>query len=250
MEDIISLMYHDSYIVNKSESGFKLAGADVYKIKPQVFEHQLQLIEKYISQNGINKNCVRFTFDDGGISFYTIYAPILEKYGYKGYFFITTSLIATDGFMTEDQIKELDKRGHIIGGHSDSHRQRMNDLTYEELLEDWSKCSERLSAIVGHPITVCSLPCGYESKSMVAALKDLGYTDIYTSAPETLPEENNGVFLYGRFGIKEVMTDEYVLSIVSSSFVRYKIKARKAIPNFAKKILGNAYVVIREKISK
>ena len=250
MKDIISLMYHDSYIKNKSESGFKLAGADVYKIKPEAFEHQMQLIDKYIKAKGLGKDCVRFTFDDGGISFYTIYAPILDKYGYKGYFFITTSLIATDGFMSESQIKELDERGHIIGGHSDSHRQRMNTLSYEELKEDWGKCSERLSAIVGHPITVCSLPCGYESDNMLNALKDLGYTDIFTSAPNTHPKEKKGVCLLGRFGIRESMKDDYVLSLVLSPWVRFKIKVRKAVLNTAKKIMGNTYVVLREKIAK
>ena len=248
MEKLISLMYHDSYVENKSESGFKLAGADVYKIRPQVFEHQLKLIDSYLEDNNLPKDTVHFTFDDGGVSFFTVFAPVLEKYGYKGYFFISTQFIGTDGFLSKEQIVELDRRGHIIGGHSDSHRQRMNDLGYDELLEDWKSCSNKLQEILGHPITCCSLPCGYISCSMMKALKFLGFTDIYTSEARDTIKKIKGMNVYGRYGIKESMSDEFVLSIVASTVVRTKIKIKKALLNIAKTVLGRTYVTIREKI--
>lgn len=239
-------MYHDSYINDKRESGFRLAGADVYKIRPENFEHQLELIDNYLKSKKLNKDSIRFTFDDGGVSFYTVFAPLLEKYGYKGYFFISTQFIGDDGFMTEDQIKELDKRGHVIGGHSHSHRQLMNTLSFDELLKDWSICTEKLESIVGHKVTCCSLPCGYMSDNMMGALNQLGYKDVYTSEALDGFYVLNRMRIYGRYGLKESMSDEYVLSIVASPLTRLKIKARKALLNFAKKIMGGSYVTFRE----
>lgn len=246
----INLMYHDSYLQNKKESGFQEASANTYKIKRTAFLHQIQLIDNYIKEKKLSKDAVRFTFDDGGSSFYTIFAPILEEYGYKGYFFITTKYIGSQGFMTEDQIRELDKKGHIIGGHSDTHRQRMNTLSYEDLLKDWGRCTEELKRITGHDVTCCSLPCGYMSNAMMKAIKQLNFTDVYTSEPKERVEYRQGLNVYGRYGIKDTMGDEYVLSIVSSPFVRLKIKIYKGVLNLAKKILGGIYINIREKLLK
>ena len=245
---VISLMYHDSYKIEKCESGFKLAGADIYKIKPEVFEHQLQIIDNYLVTNKIDKNFVRLTFDDGGVSFYTIFAPILEKYSYRGYFFISTKFIGTEGFLNESMIKELDNRGHIIGAHSDSHRPRMNTLSQKELQDDWYNCTNKLQHILGHNVRHCSLPGGFMSESMIDVLTSLGYTDIYTSEATEKVREMGDIRIYGRYGIKESMTDDYVLSIVTSSRVRMNIKVRKMMLGIAKKIMGNTYVVIREKL--
>lgn len=244
--DTINLMYHDSYLQNKKESGFQEASANTYKIKRTAFLRQIQLIDNYIKEKKLSKDAVRFTFDDGGSSFYTLFAPILEEYGYKGYFFIATKYIGSQGFMTEDQIRELDRRGHIIGGHSDTHRQRMNTLSYNELLEDWARCSVKLQSILGYKVLSCSLPCGYMSKNMMRVLKDLGYNNVYTSEPIEKPKVKNGLNLYGRYGIRESMSDDYVLSIISSPYVRMKIKVRKTVLNLAKIILGNSYITIRE----
>lgn len=247
---VISLMYHDSYVNEKCESGFKRAGADIYKIKAEVFEHQLQIIYDYINRNRIDKNLVRITFDDGGVSFYTIFAPILEKYSCKGYFFISTKFIGTEGFLNESMIKELDNRGHIIGAHSDSHRPRMDTLSQKELLDDWRNCTNKLYHIMGHNVKHCSLPGGFMSESMIGVLKSLGYTDIYTSEATEKVIEMDNVRIYGRYGIKESMTDDYVLSIVTSSRVRMNIKIRKMVLSIAKKVMGDFYGVIREKIYK
>ena len=64
---------------------------------------------------------VLFTFDDGGVSFVTKAAPILEKYGHKGVFFVSTKYIGTPGVLSAGQVKELELRGHVVGTHSHSH---------------------------------------------------------------------------------------------------------------------------------
>ena len=87
-------MYHDVYDKKKAESGFQNQEALVYKINVIDFENQVKKISSFKE-----KYDIRFTFDDGGSSFYTLIAPILEKYNFKGYYFISSDFINKKGFL-------------------------------------------------------------------------------------------------------------------------------------------------------
>ena len=65
-------MYHDVYDKSKTESGINLDSNYPYKISKSTFEEQVKAIADYINKNGINKDYIRLSFDDGGVSFYTI----------------------------------------------------------------------------------------------------------------------------------------------------------------------------------
>lgn len=133
-----------------------------------------------------------------------------------------------------------------MGGHSHPHRQRMNDLSYEDLYADWKECTERLENILGHSISTCSLPCGYSSQQILQVLNSLGYEDVYTSEASEELSYVNGLRLHGRYGIRESMSDDdYVLSIVSSPWIRKMIKIRKCFLSIVI-LLGGAYISIRE----
>ncbi|NQU84848.1 MAG: polysaccharide deacetylase family protein [Mariniphaga sp.] len=94
-----------------------------------------QLIAKRQFQQ---KEClVALTFDDGFEECYTTIAPLLEKYNCYATFFINTNYIEsnekyqqqfhnriktwTKKPMTWKQVKELHKRGHVIGSHTLDH---------------------------------------------------------------------------------------------------------------------------------
>lgn len=71
---------------------------------------------------------VTLTFDDGFAEHYTLVAPLLEKYGFRGVFNIVVKSIDTGWdfetghkFMTWDQIRDLQKRGHEIANHTYTH---------------------------------------------------------------------------------------------------------------------------------
>ena len=80
---------------------------------------------------------IAFTFDDGFEECYTVIAPLLEKYGARGAFFINANYIeSTDEYrkdfnqrivtytknpMTWEQVKDLHQRGHLIGSHNLDH---------------------------------------------------------------------------------------------------------------------------------
>jgi len=64
---------------------------------------------------------VSITFDDGNESQFTEYYPILESYGLRATFYITTSLIGKRGILTYGQLKELYNHGNEIGSHTHTH---------------------------------------------------------------------------------------------------------------------------------
>ena len=73
---------------------------------------------------------VVLSFDDGFDEHHRLVAPILEKYGFRGVFNIITDKIGkgtleTDlgkrTYMTWDQIRDLQKRGHEIASHTLTH---------------------------------------------------------------------------------------------------------------------------------
>jgi peptidoglycan/xylan/chitin deacetylase (PgdA/CDA1 family) len=66
---------------------------------------------------------VILTFDDGYKSQYTTVKPILDKYGYKGTFYVVCNYAQKDDKvrMNWNETQELQKQGHDIESHSMSH---------------------------------------------------------------------------------------------------------------------------------
>lgn len=245
-----TLMYHDVYDVSNKESGFNLDSNYPYKIKKEDFEKQIKALSAYLEANSVDKEYIRLSFDDGGVSFYNIIMPILEKYGFKGYFFIATSFIGQDGFLTKQMIKEMHSRGHVIGGHSHTHRQRMHTLPIEDLEYDWKECIDILYGITGEHTCIVSLPNGFESKRIFKTLSSLGIKDVYTSEPSEKPKHHDNLNIYGRYGIRDSMTIDEVLAIAFDNKTKNKIRYKKTMLNLLKIIMGNSYITIREKFFK
>lgn len=74
------------------------------------------------------------TFDDGYKGNYDVAFPLLEKYGFTGYFMCSSDLVNTDGYMTYKNLSEIVEKGHVIGDHTATHH-RMLETDSEELLK-------------------------------------------------------------------------------------------------------------------
>lgn len=245
---ICTLMYHDVYGTSNTESGFNIDSNFQYKIQTAVFEDQIAAIAKYIEDHAVDENYVRLSFDDGGVSSFNIIMPILEKYGFKGYFFVAIKYIGKDGFLTEPMIKAMADRGHFIGAHS--HRQRMNDLSYEDLLSDWIVCVSTISRITGNPCRIASLPNGFSSENIIKVLKNVGIKLLYTSQPSEDLIVNGDLEIRGRYGIGNTMDICDVLAITFDESRKWKLRQKKAVLNIAKRLLGSYYIKIREYLFK
>ena len=235
----ISLMYHDIVLENDKSSGFQNDSAFQYKVLKGNFEKQV---------SALKEDDVEFTFDDGGESFITSAAPILEKYGKKGVFFIATDFIGTPGFLNEEQVRELDARGHVVGSHSCSHPHNMTDLTESEIEKEWSESIRKLENILGHKVEVASIPNGYKNKNILKYAEKAGIKKLWTS--DLVDSRFGKMELKGRYVIHKDTFLEDTIAIAQSNVMRLKLKCRWAILSVVKGILGNSYDNVKKKFVK
>lgn len=245
-------MYHDVYHNTASESGFQNIGAIPYKLKSADFEQQIDKIANYCESSFTDKTQIALTFDDGGESFHSIIAPILEKNGFKGYFFITTSLIGTPGFLSKDQIIDLHLRGHIIGTHSHTHPKNISELAVVDLGKEWSFSVEILNKILSAKIKTASIPGGFYSEQSRIALKQNGIEMIFTSFPTNkIIHKSNDQYIIGRFAIKAgTNNDNFVKLIKNYHMIRFCKYIQWMGLALTRLVLGNDYYRIREILIK
>lgn len=102
-----------------------------------------------------------FTFDDGTIDHYDVAAPTLEKYGYRGLFSIIPVRVGTTGYMNWDQIRDLDKRGHIIGSHTMNHcnlRELLLSSGEDAVIKEIKESKVAIERELGHQVKFLCLP--------------------------------------------------------------------------------------------
>jgi len=90
---------------------------------------------------------------------------VMEKYGFRGVFFIMTITYNKKNYMTTDQIAGLAKAGHTVGLHSWDHTM----VTKYKEAADWQKevaePKKKLEKIVGKAVEYWAYPNGvYDHK--------------------------------------------------------------------------------------
>jgi len=129
-----------------------------------------QLHDYYTKGKALPSKPVMITFDDTRLDQYTAALPELNKYGFKGVFFIMTVSLGRPGYMSKEQVKQLSDLGHTVGSHTWDHK---NVKKYTE--EDWKtqivKPSEQLQNITGKPIEYFAYPFGLWNKEAIAGLR-------------------------------------------------------------------------------
>lgn len=150
-------------------------------LKPSTLEEQL----KYITENGYEtifmdemdelykyEKPVGLTFDDCFVYFYNNAFPLLKKYNQKATIFIITDYINGENYLTEEQLKEIADSGLVkIESHTKTH-QYLDQMTYEEQLEEAVGSKERLEEITGQEVTVYCYPSGRYNQTTLDIIKD------------------------------------------------------------------------------
>lgn len=234
------LMYHDVWNHSPNESGFNSSGSNVYKVPVDLFKRQIEYLSRFSPDTIV-------TIDDGGISSYTLIAPILEKYDLRGHFYIVTNLIGTKGFMTGKQVRNLVSRGHIVGSHSCSHPQYINALSKEERCREWTDSVAKVSSIIGGACQEVSIPNGYYNDYDLKVLANLGIKVVYTS-DITDSFECYGMQIRGRLGLtKYIGIDTFEQYFKNSNLIRFLL-FKQMFLNVAKKTMGLMYNVLKKNI--
>ena len=105
-------------------------------------------LNDYILNNApIPEKSIVITFDDGYADNYANAFPILKELDMKATIFVISNFTDKDGYyMTSQQLKEMADYGIDIQSHTASHA-HLNQLTYEEQLNELKTSKEKLESI-------------------------------------------------------------------------------------------------------
>ena len=246
MKQSVVLMYHDLYLHSPVESGFQNESAFQYKIQVDEFERQVKAVAEYCQ--GHPEVEVEFTFDDGGVSFLTLAAPVLEKYGFRGTFFISTAYLNTPLFLTTAQVEELAERGHRIGSHSHTHPV-LTELDADGVAQEWKKSVEILRPSIPGQL-IASIPNGNDNKVVMKKAVEAGIQSLYTSIPTTRVTTLDSMLVVGRYVVYQGMGVDRVMKIISNEGHRRLLYVRWSLLRGAKSILGHHYNTLKAFILK
>jgi peptidoglycan/xylan/chitin deacetylase (PgdA/CDA1 family) len=257
-ETAYSLMFHDVVPPGAfSSSGISGPDADAYKIEQADFKRHLDSIRQVVP-NGV-RTCVEtwsaavtpvfLTFDDGGASSPWI-ADELERYGWRGHFFIVSDWVGRPEFVTAAQVRELALRGHIMGSHSKTHPVPISKLADADLEREWNESTQSLSDLIGRAVTVASVPGGFYSQAVGRSAIAAGIQYLFTSEPSSSVTEYEGSRLIGRYFIRQGMGPRHSASFSGGPDPGPRIQQAMAwkAKKVAKAVGGNAYLAFRKAI--
>ncbi len=121
------------------------------------------------------------TFDDGYDDLYTYAYPLLKKYHYTGVAFIPTAKIGTKGYVTWDQLREMEDSGVI---NSQSHTLThpvLTELTAKKMLTEVLQSKSILEKELNKKIGFFCYPYGKYSPEVIEAVKSTGYSAAFTT---------------------------------------------------------------------
>ncbi len=180
--------------------------------------------------------------DDGGVSYYTLVADRLEARGWRGHCFVSTDAIGTRGFLSASQLRELDRRGHVIGTHSASHPARFSACEPAHMREEWARSRMVLEDLLGHKVEIASVPGGYYSRRVARSARDAGLRVVFTSEPITTSHDEEETLVIGRFTLRRGHpTDRAGLLARREPWARYQEWASWHAKGLVKPLLGPLY---------
>jgi len=174
---VIALMYH-RFNENKYPST---------NIRNEIFLKHLDEINnlklEFISFNKFNeiikskmeKNYLLLTVDDGFESFYLNAWPVLKKRKVPFILFVSTREVGNHGYMSWEQIKEIDSSDlATIGNHSHTH-EYLIDWEEEKVRDDLEKSIKIFKKKLGYSPRLFSYPFGEYSTTLKKIVSDLNF---------------------------------------------------------------------------
>ena len=151
---------------------------------------------------------VVLTFDDGYDNNYTTLLPLLEARGMKATVFMVTNDIGEPGYLTWEQLRDMQQRGIEIGSHTANHdpltsmdaARRLDEVHLSKLLLEWNGI---------HTVYAFSYPNGAYDETLPELLEQNGYLTAVTGDAGLNTFETNPYLMqrvnipHPRFGLFE-----------------------------------------------
>lgn len=198
-------------------------GTDLETIK-----RHLAMVKRYGYQivNDITKRegQVMVCFDDGWAGLYEAKDFFVENKVYPTVF-VAVDLIGKPGYLSLQQIRELQSEGFLFEGHTWSHK----DLTTfddEALRHEIIDSKEELSRLLGKNIDALCFPRGRFSDKVYQLSVEAGYKKLYSSITGGYYDLLKSKNLICRNLVQSVTDWEfrYILNATSRFFIRRTIK--------------------------
>jgi len=241
---IVFLMYHELELPGRplcqSDPGYGR-----YILPRDSFRSQI----RWLRQNGwrglsvseaLNypaEKSVAITFDDGCETDLITAAPILKESGFQATLYVTAGFVGTPGYLSPQQLSQLNAMGFEIGCHSMTHVY-LDDLEQPHLRREVWDAGKKLEDLIGKRVEHFSCPGGRYSAQAIAAVKDAGYRSMATShvgsnSPATNPFELGRVAILRDF-------DDGTFERVCTGEALKKMRLKESMRNGARALLGNA----------
>ena len=183
-KEVPVLCYHHIRPIRASES----ESMKSYSVTPAAFAEQMkalndsgyktilpdQLYNHLVYGEALPAKPVMLTYDDTDEEQFSIAKGVMDKYGFKGVYFLMTISMNRPRYMTKDQIKQLSDEGHVIAGHTWDHH-----MVTKLQGDDWNtqliKPREQIKSITGKDITYFAYPFGIWNPSVIPEIKKANY---------------------------------------------------------------------------
>jgi peptidoglycan/xylan/chitin deacetylase (PgdA/CDA1 family) len=123
---------------------------------------------------------VVITFDDGYADLFTTAYPILARHRFKAVAYIVSGFVGRPGYVTADQVVQLDHSGVEIGSHTVDHPDLARSSagsTRRQLVDS----KQWLEHLVGHSVLDFAYPSGKFNPQVVAEVQRAGYDTAVTT---------------------------------------------------------------------
>ncbi len=163
-------------------------------VSPETFERQMEFLKLHhyrvmsfedlighirIGQ-GVPRNTVAITFDDGYLDNFVNAFPILKKMDFPATIFMITGNIGKKGWLSEEDLRILDSSGISIGSHTVNHV-FLPHLKREDAIFEISQSRNQLEKILGHPVFLFSYPAGGVTEDIKKLVMQEGYHGAVTT---------------------------------------------------------------------
>jgi peptidoglycan/xylan/chitin deacetylase (PgdA/CDA1 family) len=183
-KEVPVLCYHHIRPIRPNES----ESMKSYSVSPEAFAEQMkalndsgyktilpdQLYDHLVYGAALPAKPVMLTYDDTDEEQFSIAKAAMDKYGFKGVYFLMTISMNRPRYMTKDQIKQLDSEGHVIAGHTWDHH-----MVTKLQGEDWNtqliKPRTQIKSITGKDINYFAYPFGIWNPSVIPEIKKADY---------------------------------------------------------------------------
>lgn len=205
-------MYHDLY--KEQPLSWLPRSATEFHISEQSFKSHLSLIKDsgmpvlsisdFLSGKETRDSMV-LTFDDGWLGSFELAVPLLQSFGFKATFFVTSGFVGRKGFCQPEHLIKAVRAGMEIGVHGATHCM-LSSCSENKISSELSSCKSFIESVIHQEVVHASLPGGDSTDQVVLIARKLGFKSMSTSTPG-INHAQTGPYQLMRIGIRDTTSE-------------------------------------------